>query len=62
MKKLTKEQVRKILGKILGHYYCEDSWYSCPLAEGGCADEKQTGCTCGLEKKVDTIMELMSLT
>ena len=32
-----------------GHYYCEDSWYSCPLAEGGCADARQpkAKCNCG---------------
>lgn len=22
-----------------GHYYCDDPWYSCPKAEGGCANE-----------------------
>lgn len=33
-----------------GHYYCEDSWYSCPLAEGGCAnDSKAAVCDCGAE-------------
>ena len=33
-----------------GHYYCEDSWYSCPLAEGGCADDSKAAvCDCGAE-------------
>lgn len=30
------------------HYYCEDSWYSCPKAVDGCADEEQgDACNCG---------------
>ncbi len=28
------------------HYECEDKWYSCPLSDEGCADERQTDCTC----------------
>ena len=34
---------------IREHYYCEDSWYSCPLAEDGCADDRQEEgvCNCG---------------
>ena len=33
------------------HYYCEDSWYSCPKAEDGCADDRQgTDCNCGADK------------
>lgn len=32
-----------------GHYYCEDSWYSCPLAEDGCANDcyAKDECSCG---------------
>jgi hypothetical protein len=30
------------------HYYCEDSWYSCPLAPEGCADKDwPEACNCG---------------
>lgn len=31
------------------HYDCEDSWYACPLSEGGCANPAwdKTDCTCG---------------
>lgn len=31
------------------HYYCEDTWYSCPLADEGCADDRQPRdvCNCG---------------
>ena len=29
------------------HYECEDSWYSCPASEGGCArDDYDTECDC----------------
>lgn len=31
------------------HYECEDSWYSCPKSEEGCADDRETGCTCGTD-------------
>jgi hypothetical protein len=30
-----------------GHRVCEDCWYSCPLSEEGCCDERATECTCG---------------
>lgn len=32
------------------HYYCEDSWYSCPRHEDGCSDSgKGTECNCGAD-------------
>jgi hypothetical protein len=31
---------------VCPHLTCEDSWYSCPLSEEGCADERQAGCNC----------------
>jgi hypothetical protein len=37
----------------MGHYYCEDSWYSCPLAEGGCANDsyEKDECSCGASRR-----------
>ena len=33
------------------HYYCEDTWYSCPKHEDGCANEAQGDkCNCGVDK------------
>lgn len=32
------------------HYTCEDTWYSCPKSEDGCADDFKTGCTCGADE------------
>jgi len=41
------------------HHYCEDSWYSCPKAEGGCSnDSAGSECDCGADKhnaKVDAL-------
>lgn len=32
------------------HYYCEDSWYSCPMHKDGCANESEEEvCNCGAE-------------
>ncbi len=35
------------------HYYCEDSWYSCPKAEGGCFNDQyeKDECSCGADKR-----------
>jgi hypothetical protein len=33
------------------HYYCDDSWYSCPKAEDGCANEEAgEDCRCGADE------------
>ena len=47
-------QRRAIIG---GHYYCEEPWYSCPLAENGCANEEidETVCTCGYDDRVKAL-------
>lgn len=43
------------------HYYCDDSWYSCPKALGGCwNDAYGDECNCGADKhnvEVDTVSE-----
>ena len=47
----------------INHDYCEDPWYSCPLAPEGCADERKgPGCECGADAhnaKVDAIIKLL---
>jgi len=41
-----------VVGLRRSHYYCEDSWYSCPKAEDGCADDEQGNeCNCGADEK-----------
>ena len=47
------------------HYDCEDPWYSCPLAEGGCFDDRKPKdeCDCGADdqrKRVDALIEYLS--
>lgn len=50
---ISLEDIEKLLIKFDGHYYCEDSWYSCPLATEGCSDESQgKKCNCGLEGRI----------
>lgn len=49
------------------HYYCEDSWYSCPKETDGCANDAMGDeCNCGADEhnaKVDALMQqLKSLT
>lgn len=43
------------------HYYCEDSWYSCPKSGEGCSnDEAGDNCNCGTDEwnnYVDKIIE-----
>ena len=42
-----------------GHYYCEDSWYSCPKAEGGCAkDGEGDECNCGADEHNTKVAEV----
>jgi hypothetical protein len=32
------------------HYYCDDTWYSCPKAEDGCANDAEgDDCNCGAD-------------
>ena len=49
------ERLRARCGRLAAisrrtHHECEDSWYSCPKSEDGCADDFKTGCTCGAEE------------
>lgn len=43
---------------VIGHYYCEDCWYSCPFSEdGGCCDDSvdKTKCNCGYDERLTKI-------
>jgi len=41
-----------VAGSRRSHYYCEDSWYSCPKSEDGCSDKRQGNeCNCGADEK-----------
>lgn len=40
-------ELREQFTEPVGHYSCEDPWYSCPLSVDGCADDRKTECDCG---------------
>lgn len=43
------------------HYYCEDTYYSCPMHEEGCTDEfKERKCNCGADEKNAEIDNLIN--
>ena len=40
------------------HHYCEDSWYSCPQAPDGCANDSEgAGCNCGAERRTEMVRQ-----
>lgn len=58
------ERLRTALAElaIREHEYCEDSWYSCPLAPDGCCNDNYPAdvCNCGADEhnaKVRAAME-----
>jgi hypothetical protein len=60
---MTKDEALKLALEALEnsrttHYYCEDTWYSCPKHEDGCANEHRGDeCDCGADEanqKIDT--------
>lgn len=44
------------------HYYCEDSWYSCPKDPEGCANSElpEDECDCGADKHNAEVDRAMS--
>jgi len=43
------------------HYECEDSWYSCPKSEGGCANDLNGDeCNCGVKRKIEKIAQAIT--
>jgi hypothetical protein len=49
----------KVAEKRIGHYECDDSWYSCPKSDYGCADERQgTECNCGADEMIEALAKL----
>ncbi len=57
-------EIRKALEVLrLGHYTCEDCWYSCPKSEGGSCDDRESDqCNCGADTHnaiLDAIIALL---
>ena len=57
-----KDEVLNILHNLeetLGHYHCEDCWYTCPMHIDGCCNEDTPKkCNCIYEKQMLLIEEL----
>jgi len=54
--------IKEILALKTPHHYCDDSWYSCPLAEDGCCNDEvdKTKCNCGADAhnaRVDALVK-----
>ena len=53
---MTKDEALKLALEALEnnkqtHHYCEDTWYSCPKHEDGCANDAEGDeCNCGADK------------
>jgi hypothetical protein len=45
-----RELEKALLAAKIPHHHCEDCWYSCPMSDEGCCDEREIGCNCGAEK------------
>lgn len=63
---MTKAEIDRLAALARqGHYYCEDSWYSCPKAEDGCADDRRgPDCDCGADEhnaEVDALMAILRM-
>lgn len=45
---------------IREHYYCEDSWFSCPKAEDGSANyhNKENECNCGADEHNNEVQNI----
>ena len=43
------------------HHYCDDCWYSCPLAEEGCCNGKvpKNKCNCGAEEEHEKLKQFI---
>jgi hypothetical protein len=62
---MHKDMVRLIELAHRDHYYCEDSWYSCPKdPESSANDEVGEKCNCGADKinaEVDAIVKRLAV-
>lgn len=55
MIQIEREKLEKVLESLennkKNHHYCEDTWYSCPKHEEGCANEAEGDeCNCGADE------------
>ena len=55
------DDVEKVVGNFIFHYYCEDCYFSCPqCSEGSCDDSKGEECDCGRDRKIKQLATALS--
>jgi hypothetical protein len=51
LRKAAENALEALKNNRRNHYYCEDTWYSCPKHEDGCANESAgNDCDCGADE------------
>jgi len=56
LRKAAQQALEALESSRRSHHYCEDTWYSCPQHEGGCANEAEGDeCNCGADKANEKI-------
>jgi hypothetical protein len=57
-----KQAIKLLEENRQSHYYCEDTWYSCPKHEEGCANDSEIDdCTCGADFNNGNLDAVISL-
>ena len=58
---LLRQALEALEANRRSHYYCEDTWYSCPQHEEGCANEAESDeCNCGADEANEKIDEMIT--
>ena len=58
---LLRQALEALEANRRSHYYCEDTWYSCPQHEEGCANEAEDDeCNCGADEANEKIDEMIT--
>ena len=57
---MDEKSLREEAAKHTYHYWCEDTWYSCPESAEGCANDDETECNCGYEHRITELCDLLT--
>ena len=56
LRKAAQQALEALEASRRSHYYCEDTWYSCPKHEDGCSNEMEGDeCNCGADEANEKI-------
>ena len=62
IKELAEKAIKLLEENRESHRYCEDTWYSCPKNEEGCANDGEIDdCTCGADFQNGNLDAVISL-